>query len=69
MGEFRGEELREQYGMVIASLVTMSDALNFAIDYEDSLNPENDKLLLLLDAEDRLRAILADDFGIRSDKV
>lgn len=69
MGEFRGEGLRIEYSKRLDNLQMIVAALLDAIEWHGAEMPDNETLGYLLDAEDRLYKILADDFGITREEI
>ena len=66
MGEWKRDELIQEYGAACQRVwMLAAQVRETATDMLQERRPDADNLDLLLDAEDRLVKILADDFGLK----
>ena len=69
MGEFIGTAIMDEYDRLVKSIYEKASRIRKAVLWEIPDFPDNETINSLDDADTKLAAILADDFGIKGDEI
>jgi len=69
MGEFYGTAILDEYDRLVKSIYAKASKVRNEVIKNMSIAPDNETINALDDADTKLTAILADDFGIKGEKI
>jgi len=69
MGEFIGTAILDEYDRLVKSIYAKASRIRKAVLWDMTDTPDNETINALDDADTKLTAILADDFGIKGDEL